>query len=83
MKLSVTYEDGEPIAISSSKTNDHRFYFTVEGSSAVLDDVEISHWDGDAPAKLDVKLVDTVLEEVEELPFVQAVTLDEYTEEEQ
>ena len=81
MRATVNYNDNGDVT-SIEATNDfssgHMVRFTMDGSTAVAASIK-------PPEGEDVAYADDVsmlLNYVESLPFVQAVTLDEYTEEE-
>jgi hypothetical protein len=77
MNLQVTYSDGEPEQIEYHSMVYGLMRFEMVGSTAVVDD----EWNGiDASALKDgfeqKVFTEDVVEAVEELPFVQAVTME-------
>lgn len=70
----VTYRDGQPDKIEwSSVSSQHRYTFSMDGETAVLQTLQIEPDDFDGVAYADVDHARAVVEHVEDLPFVQAV----------
>lgn len=76
MKFEVIYDDAEPIRIAQgNRPSIYQHVFTMDGSTAVH--TSEPSMAGVGPSGEDVR------KSVKELPFVQAVTLDEYEDKEQ
>jgi len=76
MKLEVTYKDGKPTEIVYHSMVYGLMKFDMEGSTAVVDPEwnEITRETVNLKDKYEMKVhTEDVVEEVEELPFVQAV----------
>lgn len=75
MKATVTYnEDGEPSTIRVKEQYGHAVKFHMDGTTAVANTVEPAK--GEPSVYLDA--VHRLMDYAESLPFVQAVTLDDY-----